>query len=163
MKRMIDTTYTLTSDQDIVIRDVDKANIPNHPDNIDYQMYQEWIAAGNTPNPVPPLDTGQEAIAQLAGGLSITFTSDTTNSGTYSTNEQHRVNLNGISSYLNLNGNFPGNSSTVIIYDINNNRHSFTNKTYPKLATAIGDFIHNCNMYALGEIATLPPNNVTIS
>ena len=29
----------------------DDAFIPNDPDNTDWQAYQEWLAAGNTPLP----------------------------------------------------------------------------------------------------------------
>jgi hypothetical protein len=29
----------------------DQAYIPNDPDNTDWQAYQEWLAAGNTPLP----------------------------------------------------------------------------------------------------------------
>lgn len=47
-------TYTLSASG--VIRDSDGANIPNDPRNADWQQYQTWITAGNTPQPMPPLD-----------------------------------------------------------------------------------------------------------
>lgn len=45
-------TYTLTSSA-YIVRDSDSAIIPDDPMNMDWQIYQAWLAAGNTPNPVP--------------------------------------------------------------------------------------------------------------
>lgn len=44
--------YTLLSNN-IVLRDIDNANIPFDPANSDYQKYLVWLAEGNTPNPAP--------------------------------------------------------------------------------------------------------------
>jgi hypothetical protein len=44
--------YKLTLDPNLVIRTSDNANIPNDPDNSDWKIYQEWLAAGNVPDPV---------------------------------------------------------------------------------------------------------------
>jgi len=45
-------TYTLTSGSSVK-RDADAAFIPADPRNADYQAYQAWLAAGNTPSPAP--------------------------------------------------------------------------------------------------------------
>ena len=36
---------------DMILRLPDQANIPNNPDNTDWQQYQLWLAEGNTPLP----------------------------------------------------------------------------------------------------------------
>jgi len=48
-------TYKLASSfngiqSDVIIRS-DGAQIPNDPDNTDYQAYLKWVAEGNTPTP----------------------------------------------------------------------------------------------------------------
>lgn len=43
-------SYKLTKTA-MVIRMADGAWIPPHADNVDYQRYQAWLAAGNTPTP----------------------------------------------------------------------------------------------------------------
>jgi len=40
-----------TINPNIILRLPDGAWIPNDPDNTDWQTYQEWLAAGNTPLP----------------------------------------------------------------------------------------------------------------
>jgi hypothetical protein len=37
--------------ENFVMRVADNAVIPFDPDNVDYQEYLKWIAAGNTPTP----------------------------------------------------------------------------------------------------------------
>lgn len=40
-----------TINENVIIRLPDNAWIPNDPANTDWQAYQEWLAAGNTPLP----------------------------------------------------------------------------------------------------------------
>jgi hypothetical protein len=49
-------TYRLTASPTVVQRVEDGACIPNDPQNTDWQQYQQWLAAGNTPTPyvAPP-------------------------------------------------------------------------------------------------------------
>jgi hypothetical protein len=46
-------TYTLSNTPPGVYEDDTGAFIPDEPSNIDWQHYQDWLAAGNTPNPAP--------------------------------------------------------------------------------------------------------------
>jgi hypothetical protein len=47
--------YQLVTNSDGVLRVEDNAYIPNDGGNRDWQEYQDWLAAGNTPDPAPPL------------------------------------------------------------------------------------------------------------
>ena len=61
--------YKLIHNSDTVIRLADNAFIPADNGNRDYREYQEWLAAGNTPEladlppPVNPLDAAEAHIA----------------------------------------------------------------------------------------------------
>ncbi len=58
-------TYTLAEFG--VTRDSDGASIPEDDRNRDWQAYQGWLAAGNTPDPMPivPVDESAEVLRQI--------------------------------------------------------------------------------------------------
>ena len=61
--------YKLIANSESVLRTTDGAFIPADGGNRDYREYQEWLAAGNTPEPADqpapanPLDAAEEHIA----------------------------------------------------------------------------------------------------
>lgn len=59
--------YRLSTRWGGVVRLIDGATIPDDPGNGDWQAYQEWLAAGNAPDPADPLPvpTYQELRAPL--------------------------------------------------------------------------------------------------
>ena len=47
-QQLLDHTGTIST---TILRRSDNAYIPNDPANRDRQAYEEWLAAGNTPDP----------------------------------------------------------------------------------------------------------------
>jgi hypothetical protein len=162
-----DTTYTLTKQPTIVIRDIDGAHIPDHADNLDWQHYQAWLAAGNTPNPYapPPPTKQQEAQAYLNGGLTIQFLSGAGSlSGTYPAVAPHTDNINALATSLSYDGNaFPLGAATAIVSDIDGVAREFDKSNFKLLTRAIRDFVYVTNLYAAGHVDALPPNETSKS
>ena len=46
--------------QIVIVRDADGAFIPDDPANLDWQDYQAWLDAGNTPTPYTPPPAAKE-------------------------------------------------------------------------------------------------------
>lgn len=74
-------TYQLTKGNTI-LRLSDNAYIPQDPANTDYRKYQEWLAEGHTPAPVPTIpitwDTIRAQRDQLIRNSDWTMVSDAT-------------------------------------------------------------------------------------
>ena len=60
-------TYTLTEGG--VTRTSDRASIPNDDGNRDWRAYLEWVAAGNTPDPIPERAVDSSAAEEEATKL----------------------------------------------------------------------------------------------
>lgn len=54
-------TYTLTANENVIVRDADQGFIPNDPDNVDYQEFLAWCDEGGTPTPYTPPPAAKEA------------------------------------------------------------------------------------------------------
>jgi hypothetical protein len=66
-------TYQLTTGTSI-LRLADNAFIPSDPANVDFQAYEAWCEAGNTPEPAPELPAPVEltpAEKLAASGLTV--------------------------------------------------------------------------------------------
>ncbi len=64
--------YSLIQNETAIRRDLDGAIIPSDPTNIDWQAYQRWLVAGNTPTPastVPQIVQSQVALWQVRAVL----------------------------------------------------------------------------------------------
>lgn len=58
--------YQLIENSDVILRLSDNAHIPNDPANSDRIRYEQWLADGNIPLPVPPKSTEQLALESRA-------------------------------------------------------------------------------------------------
>ena len=58
--------YRLTKENKSVIRLLDNASIPFDTENTDYQAYQNWLNAGNTPTPADPPTLDEENAPVIA-------------------------------------------------------------------------------------------------
>lgn len=62
-------SYKLTRIPGIIRRLIDSADIPSDPANFDWQIYQVWLAAGNTPQSPDPLPTPDQLAATASDSI----------------------------------------------------------------------------------------------
>jgi hypothetical protein len=114
----------------------------------------------------PPASTlAQQAEALLAEGIVITSTgSAAALNGTYSTTAAAQSNAASIASYVNINGKFPGNSTSTLTYaDSSGKPHVFPSTAeFMAFYTAAGNFVADCEDVIFGLSTMLPSNAATI-
>jgi len=111
-------TYTLTVNSTSVVRDADGACIPADPRNVDWQAYQAWVAAGNSPNPAPtppaPVPTALlwqvEAVCNAAPA-SLDFTPPTWVEVQAAVAAQNNA---ALTAFFNVGNPIPADSKTLI-------------------------------------------------
>ena len=155
-------TYTLTLNPNLVTRDVDQANIPNAAGNSDWQAYQKWLGAGNTPNPAPAPTLGAQAATYLAGGLTIASEENPLLNGTYDVLPPHNHTINAIITSIANDSGLPLGLGQVAIFDKSGQQHLFGTQEISDFAVAVRDFVQGVNLYVGGQADALPPNNVAL-
>jgi hypothetical protein len=156
--------YRLTSGSS-VIRVADSATIPADPANTDWQAYQAWLAAGNTPDPVltVQLTPAQQAAALLASGtVQVNSTATPALSGTYAIDPLSRGNIIAVQTSINAGLGLPGGGSTFSYLDAAGAAHAFGATDFTHFATAIRDYVYALTQVASGGSNTLPATPLTI-
>lgn len=67
-------TYSLMQNSALILRS-DGAAIPADPNNVDYQQYQAWLSAGNTPTPISLAEAQSKQIEINSAACSDAITS----------------------------------------------------------------------------------------
>ena len=132
-----------------VLRLSDNASIPPDPNNRDWTAYQAWMAAGNTPQPAPPLSAAAVYAQKIASGLALTSTGTPTLNATYAIDDTTAVSIDGIYAGIRGGDGLPGGGLTFNYPDITGAMHAFDAITFPAFAKAVRDY-----RYALAQAVT---------
>jgi hypothetical protein len=145
------TQYSLTVGSQI-IRTVDGAVIPADPANSDYAEFQKWVAAGNTPDPVPakslPAQASVALTARIAAGIAITSTGTPALNATYALDEVSAGQIYQIGLYANQFAVFPSGAVTQAYPDINGLPHTFTVAQFVAFLRAVAPLVSAINTQA---------------
>jgi hypothetical protein len=164
------TGYELTAGSG-VIRLSDGAFIPPDPGNRDWVAYQQWLAAGNTPQPAPgpsnPAKAAADLAAKIAAGLTVTSTAYPALDGAYPLDPATQQQIAAVSEYIAINGKFPGGQTSMPAYDMAGAAHNVpTTAEWQALASAEADYITQLTLQshieASGGAPTWPSANVAI-
>jgi len=103
------------------------------------------------------------ALAAIAAGVEITSSGTPTLNGTYSVDADSTADINAVITYILVNGNFPGNSSTMKWADVDGDFHTFNDvATFKAFASAIANYVAQVTIYGAGGGGSLPSNQIAI-
>lgn len=128
--------------------------------------YSSGLLGGTFTPPAPPTLTAmQQAATALSSGLSITSTGTPSLNGTYSLDQTNQNNVSATTTYILLNGTFPGGGTTMSWIDQSGVAHTWPNVAeFKAFATVYANFVAAVALYAAsnGASGSLPSNQVTI-
>lgn len=150
-----------------VIREADGAHIPDNPLNLDWQAYQAWLTAGNTPDAAAPADPVTQRNALLAAGIAITSTATPALDGTYAVDAGSQAQIAAIVTGINAGKGFPEGAASVAYPDVTGALHSFSaTSDFVNFAAALEAYVYQVNLTAAaleaGQPATWPTASATI-
>jgi hypothetical protein len=120
---------------------------------------------GNIPPTIslPAPTLAQQAIALLAGGLTITCTSAPAVSATYLCDTDSLTLMGFVVDSINTGRGFAGGGSTMD-FDVAGGHVTFSSTTtFLDVAQAVRDFVYACNQVIRGRSTDLPANTKTIA
>lgn len=158
--------YQLTHSPSIILDTTHNTWIPIDPANRDYQKYLVWLKSGNTPNPMPPLNSVQLYNNLLANGINITSHTNSSLDGIYPVDAQWKNRILAITDGLANGRGFPHKNNTLDWPDITRKTHAFTASSFLDFAAAVETFITDAinseMMNSIGISSPWPSRNVSI-
>jgi len=149
-------TYSLTSGSTVLRSD--GAFIPNAPGNTDWQAYQVWLAAGNTPTPLPAPTLAQQAAAITS--VAVVSTSTPALSSTYGCDPASLQRVANTLSAIAADLSFA--TTTIPWPDVSGTAHTFSVTQFKSLAQALLLYEQALAPLIAGAPGSLPTVPLTI-
>jgi hypothetical protein len=113
--------------------------------------------------PAPPT-LAEQAVAAIDAGLAVTSTSTPALNGTYGVDPTAQGRIASVSTYILVNGRFPGGVTAYPWLDVTGAAHVFpTTAAFQAFATALADYVAALDMIAATGSGSLPVAAVTIA
>ena len=158
------STYQLTFGS-TVIRTSDGAFIPESPGNADWQAYQSWLAAGNTPSSAPTITQTPSQLASAAlVSVPVTFTTSTSLSATYGISSDDRIDMMAEMAELAKAATFTNGTTAIAWHDVLGNAHTMNPTQFSVFVSAIGTYVTPLRAIVKSNSGTVPqPETVTVN